>query len=160
MVGLVRRGWMDATWPCLLPCPRCRSPCCPAPDPSVCSVVLWELLTWEVPFGSTNPWQVVTIVTEGGRLEFPPRDRLPGPDSQVRCGGAGQRRPGGGVHGNSLGRHRQPQHCRSCRRALQIWSELDRYCQLVERCWAQEVEDRPPFKEIIIDLRWVAGDGW
>lgn len=27
--------------------------------------------------------QVVTIVTEGGRLELPPRERLPGPDSQT-----------------------------------------------------------------------------
>jgi serine/threonine protein kinase len=44
-------------------------------------VVLWELLTWELPWGATNPWQVVTFVTEGGRLEIPARERLPGPDS-------------------------------------------------------------------------------
>lgn len=48
-----------------------------------CSVVLWELLTWELPWGATNPWQVVTIVSEGGRLQLPEREKLPGPDSQV-----------------------------------------------------------------------------
>jgi hypothetical protein len=57
----------------------------PSPSASACcSVVLWEMLTWDLPWGSTNPWQVVTIVTEGGRLELPARERLPGPDSQVR----------------------------------------------------------------------------
>lgn len=45
------------------------------------AIVLWELLTWELPWGPTNPWQVVTVVTEGGRLEVPPREDLPGPDT-------------------------------------------------------------------------------
>ncbi|KAL4436932.1 hypothetical protein ABPG75_004071 [Micractinium tetrahymenae] len=45
-------------------------------------VVLWELLTWDIPWGVTNPWQVVTIVSDGGRLDIPSRDQLPGPDSQ------------------------------------------------------------------------------
>lgn len=45
------------------------------------AVVMWELLTWELPWGPTNPWQVVTVVTEGGRLEIPSRDALPGPDT-------------------------------------------------------------------------------
>ena len=35
----------------------------------------------DLPWGNTNPWQVVQIVGEGGRLEIPPRERLPGPDS-------------------------------------------------------------------------------
>jgi len=45
------------------------------------AVVLWEMLTWELPWGPTNPWQVVTLVTEGGRLEVPSRHDLPGPDT-------------------------------------------------------------------------------
>ena len=45
-------------------------------------MVLWEILTWELPWGTTNPWQVVTLVTEGGGLEIPPASALPGPDTQ------------------------------------------------------------------------------
>ena len=41
-------------------------------------VVLWEMLTWELRWGTTNPWQVVTIVMEGGRLEIPDPHLLPG----------------------------------------------------------------------------------
>ena len=44
-------------------------------------VVMWELLTWDLPWGVTNPWQVVTMVMEGGRLSIPSRDALPGPDT-------------------------------------------------------------------------------
>lgn len=40
----------------------------------------------------------------------------------------------------------EPQCC-------QTWTELDSYCQLVERCWAQAPADRPLFKEIITQLR-------
>ena len=54
----------------------------PRPHCLLCSVVLWEILTWELPWGTTNPWQVVTVVSEGGRLELPPRSRIPGPDTQ------------------------------------------------------------------------------
>lgn len=45
------------------------------------AIVMWELLTWDLPWGPTNPWQVVTVVTEGGRLEVPAREILPGPDT-------------------------------------------------------------------------------
>jgi serine/threonine protein kinase len=44
-------------------------------------VVMWELMTWDLPWGVTNPWQVVTVVMEGGRLSIPTRDNLPGPDT-------------------------------------------------------------------------------
>lgn len=49
-------------------------------------VVMWELLTWELPWGVTNPWQVVTMVMEGGRLTVPPREQLPGPDTETFVG--------------------------------------------------------------------------
>ncbi|KAG7668202.1 putative Serine/threonine-protein kinase CTR1 [Nannochloris sp. 'desiccata'] len=45
------------------------------------AIVMWEMLTWDLPWGITNPWQVVTVVTEGGRLEVPDRSALPGPDT-------------------------------------------------------------------------------
>ena len=40
-----------------------------------------ELLTWQLPWGTTNPWQLVNHVLAGGRLEVPPREVLPGPDT-------------------------------------------------------------------------------
>ena len=46
-------------------------------------VVMWELMTWELPWGVTNPWQVVTVVMDGGRLPIPSRDSLPGPDTDI-----------------------------------------------------------------------------
>jgi serine/threonine protein kinase len=45
------------------------------------AIVMWEMLTWDLPWGITNPWQVVTVVTEGGRLEVTDRSALPGPDT-------------------------------------------------------------------------------
>lgn len=42
-------------------------------------VVMWELLTWEMPFTSENHWQVVKFVTSGGRLPIPSPESLPGP---------------------------------------------------------------------------------
>ncbi|KAL4435909.1 hypothetical protein ABPG77_000671 [Micractinium sp. CCAP 211/92] len=40
-------------------------------------IVLWELLTWDLPWGR-KPWQVVPLVVNGGRPEVPPPHRLPG----------------------------------------------------------------------------------
>lgn len=41
-------------------------------------VVMWEMLTWEVPFASENQWQIMRYVAEGGRLSVPPLQQLPG----------------------------------------------------------------------------------
>ncbi|KAI7844427.1 hypothetical protein COHA_002020 [Chlorella ohadii] len=43
------------------------------------SVILWELLTWERPWGATNPWQISAAVLAGRRLEIPNPAALPGP---------------------------------------------------------------------------------
>ncbi|KAL4431452.1 hypothetical protein ABPG75_006708 [Micractinium tetrahymenae] len=43
-------------------------------------VVLHELLTWELPWGGANLYQLVFIVSHGERLPIPPPDQLPGPD--------------------------------------------------------------------------------
>lgn len=60
-----------------LQCPHQLSP----PPPGHRSVVMWELLTWELPWSAANPWQLVTHVTGGGRLDIPPRHQLPGADT-------------------------------------------------------------------------------
>jgi hypothetical protein len=49
----------------------------PAQDVFAFGVILWELATWEAPWGQ-NTWHVATTVSEGGRLEFPPTPDLPG----------------------------------------------------------------------------------
>ena len=136
-------------------------------------VVLWEVMTWKLPWGSANPWtvscllgggepggqgirmpactrvgpaerliglfgltglfgllsvhiclpalpallQLVSLVTQGGRLEIPPRERLPGGADTAAFGG------------------------------------LDAYVALTKRCWAHNPYDRPTFEEIIPQLR-------
>ena len=42
-------------------------------------MILWELLTWERPWGATNPWQISAAVLGGRRLEVPAPAALPGP---------------------------------------------------------------------------------
>lgn len=44
-------------------------------------VVMWEVATWLLPWGAANPWQLVGQVLNGGRLEVPAREELPGPDT-------------------------------------------------------------------------------
>ena len=44
-------------------------------------VILWEILTWEMPWAAQNPWTIVSAVMSGQRLSIPPVDHLPGPDN-------------------------------------------------------------------------------
>lgn len=42
-------------------------------------IILWELLTWEVPWKDETPWQVViSVVDHDRRPELPPAEELPG----------------------------------------------------------------------------------
>jgi len=46
-------------------------------------VVMWEILTWAVPYGEAgNPWSIVNNLSTGKRLEIPAIDQLPGPGAQ------------------------------------------------------------------------------
>lgn len=46
-------------------------------------VVMWEILTWTVPWGeAVNPWSIVNNLSTGKRLEIPPINELPGPGAQ------------------------------------------------------------------------------
>ncbi|KAL4422446.1 hypothetical protein ABPG75_008643 [Micractinium tetrahymenae] len=49
-------------------------------------VVLWELMTWQLPWGTAKPWKIINLVLNGGRLELPPRDSLPGDDTPAFTG--------------------------------------------------------------------------
>lgn len=41
-------------------------------------IILWELMTWQVPWHEFGPWQVVAMVTDGQqRPEIPPPEALP-----------------------------------------------------------------------------------
>ncbi|EFN52529.1 hypothetical protein CHLNCDRAFT_36848 [Chlorella variabilis] len=42
--------------------------------------VLWELLTWQLPWEGVNLYQLVFMVSRGERLAIPPADQLPGVD--------------------------------------------------------------------------------
>lgn len=55
-------------------------------------VVLWELLTWHLPFEALNPWQVrpQAVLTDESTMHLPPR-------SVERCAACGGRRAAAGV---------------------------------------------------------------
>ncbi len=77
-------------------------------------VILWELLTWRLPWHGTNQFQVMRLVLNGGR------PAIPGPE-EVQGGG---------------------------------FAGLGDYVALMQRCWAQEPQDRPGFGEVVRCLRW------
>ncbi|KAI7842172.1 hypothetical protein COHA_004194 [Chlorella ohadii] len=48
--------------------------------------VLWELLTWRLPWSGVQPFVVMKLVRNGSRPDIPPLDQLPGP-SPAGCPG-------------------------------------------------------------------------
>ncbi|KAL4425579.1 hypothetical protein ABPG75_009595 [Micractinium tetrahymenae] len=49
--------------------------------------VMWELLTWRLPWDTTTmTWQIAAHVVQGQRLEVPPPEALPGTDTQEFTG--------------------------------------------------------------------------
>ncbi|KAI7839821.1 hypothetical protein COHA_006442 [Chlorella ohadii] len=86
-------------------------------------VVMWELLTWDIPWNKVSPWTVVATVMNGGCLSMPPLDD------------PAQPLPGTAADNAAFAPH------------------LPAYIALIKRCWAQIAYDRPTFEEVIHDLR-------
>jgi hypothetical protein len=42
-------------------------------------VIMWEMMTFSIPWtGQTNPWSIVRTICDGGRLEIPAQEDVPG----------------------------------------------------------------------------------
>ena len=61
-------------------------PASAASDVYAFGCILWEVATWDIPWATSNPWAVVTLVQQGGRLEVPERHLLPGPGANGFAG--------------------------------------------------------------------------
>ncbi|EFN55433.1 hypothetical protein CHLNCDRAFT_31062 [Chlorella variabilis] len=49
-------------------------------------VVMWELLTFQLPWPHVSPWGLVGKLMDGMRLKIPAKEELPGPDTQRFAG--------------------------------------------------------------------------
>ena len=110
-------------------------------------VILWELLTWRLPWTDCGPWQVVKLVTDDRA-----RPPLPTLDAD----------------GNAIGTTPPPQvpnqqqasnSSSSAGNGHQLlpppggFPGLPEYIALIKDCWRHEAEERPKFAEIITRLR-------
>ncbi|KAL3138899.1 hypothetical protein ABBQ32_005722 [Trebouxia sp. C0010 RCD-2024] len=77
-------------------------------------IVLWELMTWQLPWDDCNHFQIMMLLTrEQARPEIPDINTLPGPR----------------------------------------WSGVEGFIEIMQACWHQDPDRRPPFESVIASLR-------
>jgi serine/threonine protein kinase len=129
-------------------------------------IILWEFLTWMVPWHEYGPWQVVAMVTESSKR---PEVRAAGPGAQkggctclkgVQHGGSSNWAGGACRRPTPTARH--PTHALPIL-TQQVPEERDlptplfsgaaEYFALMNDCWEQDPAARPKFAEVISRLR-------
>lgn len=132
------------------------------------SVVMWELLTWALPWrDAANPWQVraeeyaqharicVALQRVGCKTTGPPGLRRPPSAATAACAPALLQvakhvLDGGRLPMPDLGQLPGPG---GNFQAPGPAGGIQLYLALMARCWAQQPEDRPTFTDIIASLR-------
>lgn len=116
-------------------------------------LVLWELLSWQIPWGGANPFQIRRWVLDGLRPELPALHALPGPDPAPLPGHdeycqllrSDTRAP------NAPGNLPTCAHVCVCHRVSRIAAEACRRLPagVCRECWAQAPSERPTFSQIV-----------
>lgn len=108
-------------------------------------VIMWELLTWRLPWTDCGPWQVVKLVTDDRAR--PPLPTLDADGNAVVSGTAAVAATPSQPSSSGSNGHQQ------LLPPPGGFPGLPEYIALMKDCWQHEAEKRPKFAEIITRLR-------